>query len=463
VEPKTCQTSFLDDFHLGSVVLGIERIEFMKSVFAALSGSILVVGSGAELPPTVVPAGVGVNIHFVTGHQQDLDLIAAAGFKFIRMDFGWEATEPKKGEYKWKDYEELLSKLDQRGIRALFILDYSHHLYEPEVSSPHPFNGAPHKTTASPQHPESLAAYANWAAAAATHFKGRHVIWEIWNEPNIQFWNPKPDAHQYTELAVATCKAIREADPAATILAPASSGFPWEFLETLFQSGILRYLDAVSVHPYRDRRKGPETAAADFTRLRQLIGRYKPSDRPDMTIVSGEWGYSSNTKGVTLETQAAFAVRQQLGNLVNGLPLSIWYDWKNDGDDPNENEHNFGTVTPDLKPKPAYTALKVMTRELAGYHAIPGPDTSGTNQDFIRAFANSSGQEKTVVWTAGEAHEITINVPATLPTKMIRGVKGTGEAVSFPVTPTNSIAVRLEPMPQYLDLPTRSSSASEKR
>jgi hypothetical protein len=31
------------------------------------------------------------------------------------------------------------------------------------------------------------------------------------------------------------------------------------------------------------------------------------------------------------------------------------------------------------------------------------------------------------------------------------------------VTPTNSIAVRLEPMPQYLDLPTRSSSASEKR
>src|SRR3954471_4840926 len=104
----------------------------MKSVFAALFGSIVVIGSGAELPPTVIPAGVGVNIHFVTGHQQDLDLIAAAGFKFIRMDFGWEATEPKKGEYKWKDYEELLSKLDQRDIRALFILDYSHHLYEPE-------------------------------------------------------------------------------------------------------------------------------------------------------------------------------------------------------------------------------------------------------------------------------------------------------------------------------------------
>src|ERR1044071_2090900 len=224
----------------------------MKLLLTAMLSSVTLLLKAAELPPPVLPAGVGVNIHFVTGHQKDFDLIAAAGFKFIRMAFGWVATEPKKGEYHWNEYEELLSNLDQRGIRALFILDYSHHLYEQEVTSPHPFNGAPHKTTASPQHPESVAAYSKWAAAAVAHFKGRHVIWEIWNEPNIQFWNPKPDAHQYTELAVATCKAIREADPAATIFAPASSGFPWEFLETLFQSGILKYLDAVSVHPYRD-------------------------------------------------------------------------------------------------------------------------------------------------------------------------------------------------------------------
>ena len=44
-------------------------------------------GGGAEIPEPVLPAGVGVNIHFVTGHEKDLDLIAAAGFKFVRMDF----------------------------------------------------------------------------------------------------------------------------------------------------------------------------------------------------------------------------------------------------------------------------------------------------------------------------------------------------------------------------------------
>src|SRR2546423_14283942 len=85
---------------------------------------------GAELPDLTIPNGVGVNIHFVTGHQQDLDLIAAAGFKFVRMDFAWEATEPQKEKFQWGGYDELLKNLEKRGLRALFILDYSHHLYE---------------------------------------------------------------------------------------------------------------------------------------------------------------------------------------------------------------------------------------------------------------------------------------------------------------------------------------------
>src|SRR6516162_7393978 len=117
----------------------------------------------AEIPEPVIPQGVGVNIHFVTGHEQDLDLIAEAGIRFIRMDFAWTATEPKKGEYNWSEYDQLLANLDKRGIRPVFILDYSHHLYEEAVTSPNPLNGQARKNTASPQHPESVAAFARWA------------------------------------------------------------------------------------------------------------------------------------------------------------------------------------------------------------------------------------------------------------------------------------------------------------
>ena len=73
----------------------------------------------AEIPEPVLPAGVGVNIHFVTGHEQDLDLMAAAGFKFVRMDFGWTGTETAKGQYTWREYDELLANLDRHGLRAM--------------------------------------------------------------------------------------------------------------------------------------------------------------------------------------------------------------------------------------------------------------------------------------------------------------------------------------------------------
>ena len=138
----------------------------MKPITGVVMCALPLLAGRAEIPEPVLPAGVGVNIHFVTGHEKDLDLIAAAGFKFVRMDFGWEAIETSKGEYNWAGYEELLTNLEKRGLRAIFILDYSHRLYEETATSPNPITGATHKTTASPQHPASIAAFASWAAAS---------------------------------------------------------------------------------------------------------------------------------------------------------------------------------------------------------------------------------------------------------------------------------------------------------
>ena len=422
----------------------------MKVHVCLLSVIVPLLVGAADIPQPVLPEGVGVNIHFVTGQERDLDLIAAAGFKFVRMDFHWQAVEPRKGAYHWAGYEELLTNLEKRGLRAILILDYSHHLYEEEVTSPHPQTGQPHKTISSPQHPESVAAFARWAAAAAKHFQGRRVLWEIWNEPNIHFWSPKPDVQQYTTLALATAKAIREADPQATIIGPASSGFPWEFLEAFLKSGVLDYLDAVSVHPYRDPKRPPETAAADYEKLRALIERCAPASKQGrLPILSGECGYSTWKRGVSLETQAAFAARQQLSNLLNGVPLSIWYDWKNDGPDSNENEHNFGTVLPDLTPKPAYLAIQTLTRQLSGYHivrrlALP------SDKDYVLLCANREGDQKLAAWTLGEAHSVSLDLPlrdGANPT----AVAGNGEALA-PKVESSRLVLELKAAPQYVTL-----------
>lgn len=407
----------------------------MKAKGLIALGLLALATQGAELPPLVLPEGVGVNIHFTRGHEKDLDLIAAAGFKFIRMDFGWQSTERQKAEYNWEAYDELTANLEKRSLRPIYILDYSNPLYEP---------------SASPQHPESVAAFAKWSAAAAEHFRGHHVIWEIWNEPNISFWKPKPDVKQYTTLALATCKAIRESAPRALIMAPASSAFPWPFLEDFLSSGVLQYLDAVSVHPYRDYRRPPESTREDYRRLRALIERYAPTEaKRKLPIVSGEWGYATHQRGgVSLETQAAFAVRQQLSNLLNEVPISIWYDWKNDGPDAAEREHNFGTVTPDLKPKPAYVAIRTLTHELAGYR-IDRRLELPSEKDYVLVLVNSTGSRKLAAWTLGDTHSVALDLPVS---GEVSGVTGTGERYT-PKIESDRLVVDLESLPRYINLP----------
>lgn len=392
----------------------------------------------------------GVNIHFVTGHEEDLDMIAAAGFKFIRMDFKWNSTERERGVYDWSGYDELTSNLEKRGLSALYILDYSNPLYEETVESVNPINGKVRQTVASPQHPESVEAFARWSAAAAEHYRGKNIIWEIWNEPNIFFWSPKPDVKQYTTLAIATANAIREKVPDASIIGPATSQVPLSFMETFFSSGVLAYLDAVSVHPYRNYSKSPETAATDYRELRKLIERYAPAGKKEMPIISSEWGYSTYTEGISFETQAEYIVRMQMSNCLNDIPLSIWYDWMDDGIDPEEREHNFGTVTNDLNPKPAYQAAQVMNHQLEGYQLIHRIDVSNDN-DYVLLFRNDNNNYQISTWTTEKPHTISIKTDLSV----IQGVSvvdGYGNALEMNMEDGHLLII-LEGMPQYISLP----------
>lgn len=341
----------------------------MKSVlpriFLAAAATLLVAAAPYRinlLPRPKIPDGFGVNIHFTDPKPGEMERFAEAGFKWVRMDLGWAGIEKQPGKYDFSAFDRLVGHLDKVKARAYFILDYGHPRYDGGLS---------------PHTPEGRAAFAAYARAAAAHFKGRGVIWEIWNEPNISFWKPRPNAEDYTKLANATVDALREGDPDAYVMAPASSQFPWEFFETLFASGILEKLDAVSVHPYRE--SNPETAADDYGRLRAMIARYASPGRKMLPIVSGEWGYSTAEKRFSEAEQARYIVREYLSNLANGVNISIFYDWKDDGPDPKENEHRFGTVRQDLTPKPSFLAAKNLIQQLKGYafrHRLQGADAS---------------------------------------------------------------------------------------
>ena len=162
-------------------------------------------------------------------------------------------------------------------------------------------------------------------------------------------------------------------------------------------------------------------------------------------------GSTFTNKGVSLETQAAFIARQQLANLYAGVPISIWYDWKNDGTDLTEREHNFGTVTHDLKPKPAYLALQTLTRELSGYRIEKRLASSSTN-DFVLLFRKGA-ERKLAAWTTGESHA---GVIGGLNFKLASSISGDGTSGDAKLT-RGSLSLTLGPMPQFVTLKQPSS------
>jgi hypothetical protein len=311
----------------------------------------------AEAPPpesSELPPRLGVNIHLLHDDHA-LDLAHAAGFEFVRMDMLWADVE-RRGRYRFFPYDRLLRALEARGMGVLWILDYGH-----------PDHGG-----STPRRPADVAAFGRFAEAAAEHFKGRNVRYEIWNEPNVsQFWEPSPNASEYAILLKEAVAAIRRADASAKVSSGGLSRFDAAFLSGAVDPSLAAGLTAIGVHPYP--KTGPETIAPEIGNLREWVAR---SLGQHVEIWDTEWGYSSAnapegapSNGHTEEgrrRQASLSVREILTVWTVGLPLAVWYDLRDDGTDPANPEHNYGLLDSSGNEKPAIKAIGTLMSVVSG-------------------------------------------------------------------------------------------------
>jgi hypothetical protein len=208
-----------------------------------------------------------------------VELAHAAGVRILRFDLSWNVTEPRPGVYDWSTYDSWLPVLWVGGMRVLLILDYANSNY----------NGF-----GSPFTPTAFAAFGRWVKAAATHYRGKDVIWEVYNEP-LNFWSaprgttpqpvpgrpgPLPGSgaclmyvghgssaptgwqdpwcqklfRDYADMAIVASQSVKSVSPDAFVIGPAASERSWywdanqTFLTEIFARGVLSHLDGVSVH-----------------------------------------------------------------------------------------------------------------------------------------------------------------------------------------------------------------------
>jgi len=352
------------------------------------------VGSPADFNATI-PDNIGVNIHFLEARPGEMEMIVASGARWARMDFIWDQIEKAPSQYDFGKYDKLVDTLNSYKISPYFIFDYTNKLND---------NGM------SPYTQEGRRAFAQWAAASVEHFRGRGIIWEMYNEPNYHFWQPKPNVNDYIMLALEVGEAIRTAAPGEIYIGPAGALIDFGYLEACFKAGLLNYWSAVSVHPYRQR--DPEGVAEEYRKLRELIAAYATKDK-QVPIIAGEWGYPStwNWKGMDEAKQGKLLAREILTNLANAVPLTIWYDWHDDCPDPKDSECHCGLVrfpyqpgSPQVySPKPAYDALKTLTSALNGYRFSQRLSV-GSSDDYVLLFTKQK-DTRIVAWTTSSSEQ----------------------------------------------------------
>ncbi|WP_237569985.1 Ig-like domain-containing protein [Mycolicibacterium lacusdiani] len=252
-------TPTVDARYTALVTPGVDTDVFTVTVRDALGAATTTTVSVTIVPPVANaidqrPTSVAIHVPDLLFYSQAdlntaLDKLQSVGITDLRVLVPWAAVQPLPGWNDWSAVDRVINGAAARNIKVLGILN-----------SP-PVWASVANTTPLAGMPANNAQFAAFAGAAAARYKGKVTAWEVWNEPNaIMFWQPGPNAAQYTALLKAAYPAIKAADPNAVVVA-ASVGAtldwfnltvnPVRFVDEMYKAGAAGYFDALSFHPYQ--------------------------------------------------------------------------------------------------------------------------------------------------------------------------------------------------------------------
>jgi len=357
---------------------------------------------------------------------ETLELIRDMGAAWVRDELYWGNVEREKGKFEFPDYYDAYMEAAGRlGIRPLIIFNYSNRHYDKGL--------APHTD-------EGREAFARYCVELMRRYGRICRHWEVWNEPNIGFWQPKPNPENYTALLKTVYETVKSVDREAVVVGICTAGTDFGFIEEVLKRGGGKFMDAISVHPYRYPRS-PE--ATDFVgemkRLKELLDRYGAGH---LKVWLTEFGYPTHITGGTPQwLSAAYIVRTFLWALTLPFVERLFvYDFQDDGEDPTYNEFNFGLIRFDGSPKVGYAAFNTMVRMLHRKRFLRQVEVD--EGAVCLAFASDS-EEVWAMWAIEGERKVTVSIPSKAVT--IVDLMGNSRTVQ-PVKGQISLTLTAEPI-----------------
>ncbi|HEU4634944.1 MAG TPA: glycosyl hydrolase family 39 [Edaphobacter sp.] len=229
-----------------------------------------------------------------------------------------QATDDQAGIYNFSYIDQIYDGLLEQGVRPFIELSFMPRKLSSQPDASHPFWYRPNVNP-----PKDYSQWDAMITAFVQHLVDRYGLdevsqwdFEVWNEPNLDFWKGTPAQASYFELYDHTALAIKKVNPRLRVGGPSTAQAAWtgDFLRHCKDKNIP--VDFVTSHVYandtakdvfhtdetipRDRmvcrsvrKVHDEIAASPFPKLPLIFSEYNASyaNEPDVTdtIYMGPW------------------------------------------------------------------------------------------------------------------------------------------------------------------------------
>jgi xylan 1,4-beta-xylosidase len=275
-------------------------------------------------------------------YRDDLRAVKkVADFRYVRFhaifhDEVGVYNEDEHGNpvYNFAYVDQIYDGLLKNGVRPFVEISFMPKKLAFNPDALHPFW---YKQNVSP--PKSLERWDDLIRHFARHLVERYGIdevaqwyFEVWNEPNIDFWNGIPRDKSYFELYAHTARDLKEVNSRLRVGGPATAAAHWipEFLKYVADNHVP--LDFVTTHGYADDTVEDMLGTSENIPMDERVcravakvrGQIKSSASPDLPLFWTEW----NVQGMR-ESRDTIFVGPAVANTVrqcDGLSemMSFW-------------------------------------------------------------------------------------------------------------------------------------------
>jgi xylan 1,4-beta-xylosidase len=315
-------------------------------------------------------------------YRRDLrEVRAATDFKYVRFhaildDEVGVYNEDAQGNpvYNWSYVDHIYDGLQENGIKPYIELSFM----PKKMASRLDYHAFWYKQIVAPP-----ADYNKWGAlvhAFTQHLVDRYGVdevstwyFEVWNEPNIDFWTGKPAQSTYFELYDHAARAVKAVSPRLRVGGPATAQAAWVDAMIAHATSQNVPLDFVSTHVY-----GNDTAQDVFGRpqaipphgmvceaVKHVHEQIKASAKPEMPLIWSEFNATyMNQQEITDSTYIgpwmANTIRECDGMTAMMSYWSFSDVFEEQGVVKTPFYGGYGLMAEDDIPKPSLTAFSIL-------------------------------------------------------------------------------------------------------